>query len=167
MKTSLAILLISITSALGTLIDLTPGGFNENNPPPIFFSLLNNEQIVAGANIDGTSVVWSPFTLFGPANFSIQITDVQSGSASVSWNLTGTPYQSFFVLLEGANGSGLANIYESTPAFLQTDSGFITDFAQVQAITFFATVPENLWTLPAFLFAILILITLQRTRVIT
>jgi|SRR4030095_8177122 hypothetical protein len=84
--------LLSSSVANATLIDLTPGGFAWNNRPPVFDKFLRDwnhkvTNLIAGANIDGTTVNWSPFTLYGPANFSIV---PQGPNANVSWNLTNT-----------------------------------------------------------------------------
>src|SRR5438874_1505422 len=66
MKAKLTILLIALTSgAHGNLFDLTPGGFNINEPCPLpviqFFNQFDNGngfQFLAGANIQDGQVVW-------------------------------------------------------------------------------------------------------------
>jgi hypothetical protein len=94
MKTKLTILALCVSAltAQADLIDLTPGGFAWNNLPPVFEQFLQrwnhgSTMIIAGANIDGTTVNWSPFCIFGPDNFGI---DPQGVNANVTWNLTNT-----------------------------------------------------------------------------
>jgi hypothetical protein len=131
-------------SAQATLKDETPGGFTTDNPPLLYGRVLHIQQL-AGANIFGSQVVWSPFEPFGPNQFSI-ITNGINGT--VSWNLTQT--DGFFlqyVLLEGVAGAR-DHIYAARAGLerIQGD-GFVTidDATQIQAIIFFGTnvVPET------------------------
>jgi|tagenome__1003787_1003787.scaffolds.fasta_scaffold20405520_2 hypothetical protein len=156
MKAKLTILLIALTSgAHGNLIDLTPGGFNINEPWPQpviqFFNQFDNGngfQFLAGANIQDGQVVWSPFTIFGSDNFGISLQD--PANAQVSWNLTNTGgYFLQYVLLEGANG--IDNLYGLRgPGFQFEGGGLVTidGLTTIQAITFAGTnlVPETVNT---------------------
>jgi hypothetical protein len=143
MKKLIVMLAVSLAaSAQATLIDETPGGFNVNNAPPLFFQVLDLPQL-AGANINGTQVIWSPFEPFGPNEFSIITNGID---ASVSWDLTST--NGFFlqyVLLEGI--AGIDHIYRASPPERFEGSGFVSidEFTHIQAIIFFGTnvVPEN------------------------
>jgi hypothetical protein len=127
MKTKLIISALALaSSAHATLIDLTPGGFNINQPWPQpvlqFFNHVgrNGVQYLAGANIDGGRVVWSPFTIFGSDNLGIVLQD--PANAQVSWNLTNTGgYFLQYVLLEGVNG--IDNLYGLRERGFQFEGG--------------------------------------------
>ena len=149
-----ALLASSVTHA--GLIDLTPGGYDVNNRPPAVVDFLNKVDItitrLADAEISGSTVDWSPFTLFGPGNFSI---DPQGLSANVGWNLTNTygyfmQYISVFSVGVGAE----ANLYAVTgPVPFQIQgSGLVTIDGQVpiSIIRFYGTkaVPETVSAVP-------------------
>jgi hypothetical protein len=146
MKIKLIISALALAnSAHATLIDLTPGGFNINQPWPQpvlqFFNHIgrNGFQCLAGANIDGGQVVWSPFTIFGSDNFGIVLQDPPN--AQVSWNLTNTGgYFLQYVLLEGANG--IDNLYGLRGPGLQFEGGgpvTIDGLTAIQSIIFAGT----------------------------
>jgi hypothetical protein len=76
MKKLIVMLAVSLAASAqqthATLIEVTPGGFNiDQNPPPIFFEVLALPSL-AGANINGTQVVWSPFEPFGRTSFPLR-----------------------------------------------------------------------------------------------
>jgi hypothetical protein len=135
--------LLAAGSAHATLIDVTPGGFSLLNPPPIFFTVVALPQL-AGANINGTQVVWSPFEPFGPNQFSITTDGI---NASISWDLTST--DGFFlqyVLVEGVGG--IDNIYRppnDNQRFQGDGFATIDGLTQIQGIVFFGTnvAPES------------------------
>jgi hypothetical protein len=106
MSARLLLLALLASSAHAALVDLTPGGFSENSPPPIFLWLIETQTQIAGANIINNQVVWSPFEPLGPQQFSIS---PFGANAFVSWNTFGTGYVCQYVLVEGNNGR--ANIY--------------------------------------------------------
>jgi hypothetical protein len=176
MKAKLVMLTLLATSTLAhaTLIDLTPGGFSVNNPPPAYLQFLKQwlkpaTFLIAGANINGSQVDWSPFCLFGPANFSI---DSQRTNALVGWNLADTNgYFMQYVLVEGQGG--FDNLYGITgQSFRFNGMGFVTIDGQIpfQAIVFFGTniVPETLNSFVAFAIAVVgLLLTykVQRRRI--
>jgi hypothetical protein len=147
MRTKLTIIagLALAQSAHATLIDLTPGGFNINQPWPEpvlqFFKHVgrNDFQYLAGANIDGGQVVWSPFTIFGSDNLGIVLQDPPN--AQISWNLTNTGgYFLHYVLLEGANG--IDNLYTLRgPGFRFEGGGPVTidGLTTIQSIIFAGT----------------------------
>jgi hypothetical protein len=100
--------LVAASRAHATLIDVTPGGFSLLNRPPIFFTVVALPQL-AGVNINGTQVVWSPFEPFGPNQFSITTDGI---NASISWDLTSTDgFLLQYVLLEGVGR--IDNIYRA------------------------------------------------------
>jgi hypothetical protein len=130
MKAKLVMLTLLATSTLAhaTLIDLTPGGFSVNNPPPAYLQFLKQwlkpaTFLIPGANINGSQVDWSPFCLFGPANFSI---DSHGTNALVGWNLADTNgYIMQYVLVEGQGG--FDNLYGITgQSFRFNGMGFVT-----------------------------------------
>jgi len=136
------------TNAHAHLIDETPGGFNLNNPPPLFFELVGRHSQLAGANINGSQVIWSPFEPFGPNEFSITTNDID---ASISWNLANTDgYMFQFLLLEGVGG--IDHIYsvsgqertEGSNEFATIDGS-----TNIQAIIFYGTnhIPDTGGTL--------------------
>lgn len=147
MRTKLTIIaaLAVAQSAHATLIDLTPGGFNINQPWPQpvrqFFNHAgrNGFHYLAGANIDGGQVVWSPFTIFGSDNFGIVMQDPPN--AKISWNLTNTEgYFLQYVLLEGANG--IDDLYGLRGPGFQFEGGGpvrIDGITAIQSITFAGT----------------------------
>jgi hypothetical protein len=76
MKLAALIALLSASIAHANLIDLTPGGFNlvEPWPDPVaqfFEQIACGTEFLAGANINGNQVYWSPFTIFGDDHFDI------------------------------------------------------------------------------------------------
>ncbi|HEV3100143.1 MAG TPA: hypothetical protein VGY75_10570 [Candidatus Udaeobacter sp.] len=106
MKTKLLLIALLVSGAHAALVDLTPGGFSENNAPPVFFWLLNTQMQIAGANISGNQVTWSPFEPLGANQFSIAPFGT---NAFVSWNTLGTGYVCQYVLVE--SNTDRANIY--------------------------------------------------------
>lgn len=117
---------MSASLGKGSLIDLTPGGFDINNPwPPevarFFEAYHHGMQNLSGANIDGSQVTWSPFTMFGPANFGIQTDGI---NANVSWNLANDPSGHFvqYILVED---HGMTNLYRPGGDLFQ-NGGFAT-----------------------------------------
>jgi hypothetical protein len=155
MKRKLAILalILSAATSQANLIDLTPGGFAWNNLPPVFEDFLqrwihNSTTLIAGANIDGTQVDWSPYTLFGPDNFGI---DLLQPNANVSWNLTDT--SGYFMQYIWITGSGdpsqiTDHLYAVSGQFFRYDgNGFVTidGLNPITSIVFFGTnnVPDE------------------------
>jgi hypothetical protein len=156
MKTKLIALALFCFAPIAhaTLIDLTPGGFSELNTPPnvaFVFGL----PFLAGANINGNTVNWSPFVPFGPNEFSIT---PLGANAIISWDLSLTNGQLFqYLLLEAANLQ--ANIYHVSPPEMIDGTGFVTidDFSTIQAIIFIGTnaiIPETGATIFTFVLAL-------------
>ena len=133
MKTKLLLFALLASSAHAALIDLTPGGFSKNKPPPIWVWLVGTQTQIAGANITNNQVTWSPFEPLGPDQFSIIPFTIK---AVITWDTVGTGYSFQYILLEGNNGR--ANIYGRTDD-LPVGMGFvrIDDFSEVQAIIFY------------------------------
>jgi VPDSG-CTERM motif len=163
-----ALLASSVANAI--LIDLTPGGFAWNNRPAVFDKFLrdwNHEvtTLIAGANINGTTVNWSPFTLFGPANFSIV---PQGPNTNVSWNLTNTDgyfMQYIWVTSEGGPGQVTDNLYRVRGARFEGDGSVIIDgFKTITSIVFLGTntIPDTGTTLLLFGLALGIMIIVRR-----
>jgi len=137
MKTTAAILIATTALAHADLIDLTPNGFNIGEPWPepvvqFFHAYQHGQQNLAGANLNGNQVTWSPFTLFGPDNFSIS---AQQPNANVAWSLTNTAgYHVDYVFVEGFNG--IDHLYGVIGGI--TGAGLVTinGLEQIGAITF-------------------------------
>jgi hypothetical protein len=163
----LAAILLSATLAHANLIDLTPGGFDFNQPWPqpvlYFFGNvgLRFEQL-AGANITNGQVIWSPFEPFGDNLFDITLHSGGTG-ADVAWNLTGTGFFYPFVLVESAALKG--NLYRA-----QFPGDFDTAFVEIDGttppdgITFFGvtSVPDAGSTLMLLAVAMATVIFLRR-----
>jgi VPDSG-CTERM motif len=157
----ISILLGCISSVHATLIDLTPGGFAWNNRPPVFERFLfdwnhRTTSIIAGANINGSTVNWSPFTLFGPNNFSI---NPEGPNADVGWNLTNTDgyfMQYIWVTGEGDSSQITDHLYRVDSLTRFEGNGFviIDGFDTITSMVFLGTntVPDTGTTL--FLFGI-------------
>ena len=113
----LAALLLSATLGRATLIDLTPGGFDLTQPWPEavlrFFGFYNGMQYIAGANIVDGHPDWSPFTLFGPEEFSMTLDG--PSAADVGWNLSGTGFHLQYVFVERFIGNGSVEIDGTIP----------------------------------------------------
>jgi hypothetical protein len=141
MKTIIASTLILAMRAQAALLDLTPGGFSELNPPQIFWWLVQTQNQVAGGNFFDQSnpknFTWSPYEPLGADNFTVIRTGIQS--ALVGWHLQGTQYGCQFVLIEGQNG--FANIYASDALQMIHDIGFIWDGAPPIGIVFYGPGP--------------------------
>jgi hypothetical protein len=140
MKKLMLIIAVATTTAQASLIDMTPGGFNiAENPPPLFWQVLIIRQL-AGANIYGNEVVWSPYEPFGPNEFFINAFGTE---ATLGWNLTSTDgFRLQFILVEGMQG--FDHIYRPTDLFEGTGLVTVDEVHQLQAIVFFGTnqVPE-------------------------
>lgn len=141
MKHLFLIILFSATVARAQLINLTPGGFNENNAPAIFYWLLNTQNQVAGGNFfdpdSPKTFTWSPFEPLGERNFFVIRTDVRR--AMVGWHLNNTPYTAQYVLVEGENG--YANIYQSDNFQVTHNAGHVLNGSPIQAIIFYGSGP--------------------------
>jgi len=141
MKTLIATTLILTLRAQAALLDLTPGGFNENDLPPIFIWLITTQNQVAGGNFfdqnNPKNFTWSPYEPLGADNFTVIRTGIQS--ALVGWHLQGTQYGCQFVLIEGQNG--FANIYASDALQTTHDIGFTWDGSWIQGIVFYGPGP--------------------------
>jgi hypothetical protein len=170
MKTKLTILLIALTSsAHANLIDLTPGGFSLLNIPPNIvpqFIYMSTHQL-AGANINGNTVTWSPFEPFGPAQFTITPLGTD---AIVSWNLANTGGFMFQYLFLGSNNYQ-ANLYRVPFPELINGTAYVTidGLSNIDEIIFSGTniLPERLNCFVAFAIAVVgLLLTykLQRRR---
>jgi hypothetical protein len=166
MKTKLIIigLLATANSSHATLIDLTPGGFPIGNAPPIYNELLTQHSQIAGANINGSSVIWSPFEPFGRNEFSI--TSLGTG-ALLSWDLSLTDGFKFqYLLLEGIGG--IDNIYRVPGVEYVNGTGYaeIDGLTQIQAIIFYGTnvMPETVNTGWLLFFAVVGLLLTYKLR---
>jgi hypothetical protein len=134
MKTKLLLTALLASSAHAALVDLTPGGFSELNPPPVWVWLVTTQTQIAGANIANNQVTWSPFEPLGPNQFSI----IPFGTkAIVTWNTLGTGYVLEYVLLEANNDN--ANIYAPASSHLPVGMGYVVidNFSNIQGITFY------------------------------
>jgi hypothetical protein len=139
MKKLMLIIAVAASTAQASLIDMTPGGFNiGENPPPLFWQVLIIRHL-AGANIYGNEVVWSPYEPFGPSEFFINSFGTE---ATLGWDLTPTEFWVQFILVEGAQG--FDHIYRPTNMFEDTGLVTVDEVHQLQAIIFFGTnqVPE-------------------------
>jgi hypothetical protein len=147
--------LLATSAAHASLIDLTPGGFSWDNQPPVFSNWLYHIQsrtsfLIAGANINGSEVQWSPYTMFGPDNFKIA---PQQPDAFTAWNLTDTSghfLQYICVSGFGPDNQITDNLYRVTGRDIFNSSGFVTIDGQrsITSIVFYGTniVPETVNT---------------------
>ena len=113
MKTKILILLLALTAtARANLIDLTPGGYDPLNPPPVVVQW--EQQIgqtifgIVYAQINNPGY-WYPGYLQPPL---VSIDTMGQPTAALSWNLTGTPFSVAWIGLNGPNG--LSNLYQVT-----------------------------------------------------
>jgi protein with PEP-CTERM/exosortase system signal len=110
----IAAVLLSASLTRANLIDLTPGGFDLSGPlpqPVLQFFRGPIANLLAGGNVENGSFVWSPFTPFGPGNFSVNLNAALTG-ADVGWNLNGTGTPPFFGTYVFVESSELvANLY--------------------------------------------------------
>ena len=157
MKTKLIIIGLIATASISqaTLIDLTPGGFSENKPPQVFYDLILHHSQIAGANINGNTVNWSPFEPLGPNEFSITPLGTD---AIISWDLALTDGYIFtYLLLEGTNSQ--ANIYQVPGPQIINGTAYVTidNVSTIQAIIFYGTnlVPETVDTGWLLFFAVI------------
>jgi hypothetical protein len=155
--------LLASSVANATLIDLTPGGFAWNNRPAVFDKFLrdwNHEvtNLIAGANINGTTVNWSPFILFGPANFSI----VPQGPNA---NTDGYFMQYIWVTSKGGPDQVTDNLYRVRGTRFEGDGSVIIDgFNTITSIVFLGTntIPDTGTTLLLFGLALGIMVIVRR-----
>ena len=118
MKTKIIILLlVLVSSARATLIDLTPGGFNGNNPPQVVTDWINTyfppDQPPLVLNPP-----WQAFT----------VTGLGTPNGTISWDLSQshTTFQWLFVYGQNENGIWFGNFYEVTPDSWIRGDGTIT-----------------------------------------
>lgn len=154
MKTKLILgaLILSTSIAHATLIDLTPGGFNLSDPWPTpviqFFGYYGQSlENLAGANINGNQVDWSPFTPFGEDHFDINL---NQPFANVGWDLTGTGARLRYVFAE--SDQLIAHLYAVRGFEMFSGSGEVTIDGEIPliAITFagsFGSVPDSGYTI--------------------
>ncbi len=131
MKTTILILLTAVSIARATLIDV--GGFNINDPLPPLARQFFQTPILAGANIIDGQVIWSPFTIFGPNEFSLTLTSPTT--ATTSWNLSNTNgFLLRFVLVEGIDGED--HLFRTNQAGLITGFGDLFNDTNTQAVIY-------------------------------
>jgi hypothetical protein len=113
MKTKIITLLLALTATVrANLIDLTPGGYDPLNPPPVV--VLWQQQInqtifgIAYAQINNVGY-WYPGYLQPPF---VSINVMGQPTATLAWNLTGGPFSVAWIGLNGP--SGLSNLYHVT-----------------------------------------------------
>ena len=173
MKTKITAILIATASlAHANLIDLTPGGFSFSNEPPAYVEfvqlvLRQGTILIAGANISGNQVDWSPYTLFGPANFGIS---PNGASANTTWNLTDTEgYFMQYILVDGIGTPDqiTEHLYGVTGGTFKFDGEalvIIDGQLAISSISFFGSnlVPDGGWTLALFAIALSILLMTRR-----
>lgn len=119
-----------------SLIDITPNGFDENNPPQQFFDVVTHFKIIAGAEIENNQVTWSPFLTFGSNNFIVTPFD---SVTHVTWSVP-DGYRCTFVLLESEQSVG--NIYRVPHNLqIQEPGEFITinNSVPVNIVSFYGT----------------------------
>jgi hypothetical protein len=142
------IILATISIARANLIDLTPGGFNYANIPPVVDNFFRDYGLglhnIAGANIINNQPVWSPFTIFGDDHFDITM-NAQGTGANVGWDLSTTPIHLRFILIEGQDL--FAHLYAPVGKELFVGDGPITIDGNhsILGITFAGsnTIPDN------------------------
>lgn len=161
MKTTILILLTIVSIARANLIDL--GGFNINDPLPPFAQQFFRTPLIAGANIINGQVVWSPFTLFGPDQFSL--TPTSPTTATTSWDLSNTNgYQLRFVLVEGINGED--ELFRTNGRGLIMGFGDLFNLTDIQAVNYAGSnvVPDSgtTWELLAMGVGCLIIFRLRK-----
>jgi hypothetical protein len=170
MKTKTVILtLIATTSfARANLIDLTPNGYNIDNPWPLvvtqFFDNYQRDQInLAGANITGNQVTWSPFTIFGDDFFNIT---PNGATANVSWDLANAQggYHVGFVLIE--TNDRISHLYQVPSPDWFSGGGLVTadNVVDITSITFAGSnmIPDDLNVGLMFLGTFVLLMTFRK-----
>lgn len=107
-----AIIAVLVGQAQASLIDLTPGGYNENSPPPVvnqfwdqFF--ISGMNFIAGAVVRNGQIQWSPFTVFGSANFNLTM---NGPNGVAGWDILGTGYRVRYVWVQSW-GVRIDNLY--------------------------------------------------------
>jgi len=125
MKIKALILLLALTcNAKASLIDLTPGGFSNLNPPP---AVIDWEQPPYGHDsfkmaFEDIRNGGSPLYL-GPPLFNT--TPLGGTTATFSWDLTGTPYF-FNYLFVGTGPDAWENMYQVSPDQQKVGEAVIT-----------------------------------------
>jgi hypothetical protein len=145
MKKAIMILALVPSIALGSLIDLTPGGFNVLNPPPVYVDWRDNHfnHDSFGTAFYTTGLGWDRHFLGSPL---FELTLADSGRvATLSWNLTGTPY-SFTFLFVGTGPDGTLNMYRVSDDQLRVGEAIVTinDFYPITALGIYGLRPPVL-----------------------
>lgn len=132
MKKTLLIIALTISAltAQASLIDLTPGGFQAGNPPPVYVNwLVHNWQHSAFALPE------SLFTVNGAGD----------PSGTISWDLTGTGYTFHWLFVIDANDPTTVNMYQVRSGQIISGDGEITidGLSDIYAVYAYGTLPEQ------------------------
>jgi hypothetical protein len=146
MKTTLAALLIATTSvAHANLIDLTPGGFPADNPPPVY--------------VDWLLHTWQHTAFALPTNL-YSVTGIGTPDGTISWDLTGTGYTAHWLFVIDGNNPSDVNMYRISSDSILIGGGPITvnGLDNILGAFVYGTlpgqVPDNGSTLVSFLLAL-------------
>jgi len=118
MKTKIIILLLALVSSTRSIVsDLTPGGFNGNNPPQVVTDWINT-YFPPGQPPLVLNPPWQAFT----------VTGLGTSNGTISWDLSQshTTFQWLFVYGQNENGIWFGNFYEVTPDSWIRGEGTIT-----------------------------------------
>jgi hypothetical protein len=170
MTTKLAMLVLALTAtARANLIDVTPGGYDPRNLPPVVVQW--EQQIgqsifgIAYAQINNVGYWYSGY-LQPPF---VSITVMGEPTATLGWNLTGTQFSVAWIVLNGPNG--LSNLYQVTsPDQIFDLSALITIDGEtpITTLALFGPVaiptPDAGSTLGIFVLGLIALASLRRYR---
>jgi hypothetical protein len=147
----IAVVFACACSARGTLIDLTPGGFDPNNAPPVFYEFLTQATQHQFAFFDNaTPTGWT--SLFGELNggtyFDTDLFGHQTESAQVSWDFSALPgYSMSRLLIFGRDDAGMAwmNLYTVPHNFrlFNLDQIMLHADADILSISFYGRTPNS------------------------
>jgi len=141
--------LLFVSTARATLIDLTPGGFDPNNAPLIFYQFINYETTGQISFFDEAAHGWFDLpegrqyldgwvsrygVLNGGTNFFTDLFGHDTPTASVSWDFSTLPNWGVTdLLLFGRDQDGKAwyNLYAVPNGFRFIDAGDKSRFIKV------------------------------------
>jgi hypothetical protein len=180
----LALFAITIATAKANLIDLTPGGFNNLAPPPTFVDWEQNHYghdafKMAFWRIDNPGNGW--LRLSPPTHWNflqpplVNISPIDAQTATLSWDLTGTPFGMAYVFVGGyvTDDNGIhasTNMYKVSLDQIQSGEGVITVDGTLPIISMgiYGTVPlfvpDNGPTFILFFLSLVAMVFVARVR---
>jgi hypothetical protein len=147
MKTTILILVATVSLARANLIDLTPGGFDLTQPYPKAFTNFIIREVSNRITFFDAAHPTGWDSMFGALNggtyFSTDLIGNLGSSANVSWNFSSLPGWNMSLLL--VEGELWGHLYGVRDALKFTDLDQVTlhDNLEIQSLAFYGRNPDS------------------------